>query len=113
MRSGILRVDRGQRGLIFFSAPRTHRQDAERAFQEGQIDALGLQSRYASALALTLHADRLRGEVVCASHPVAWVRKKGLAFCSKESVSTEVGAAEAARGRPLAPVIAPIRGSCQ
>src|SRR5271166_3226465 len=41
---------------------------------------------------------------------MAEIAKKGLAFCSKESVCTEVGAAEAARGRPLAPAIAPIRG---
>ena len=35
------------------------RQRAERAWQQGWIDGPGLQSAYASALALTLHADAL------------------------------------------------------
>src|SRR5271166_373494 len=67
-------------GSSFFSTPRTRRQDAERAFQEGQIDALGLQSRYASALALTLHADAAswRGRVRKPSRRLGQKERSGL-----------------------------------
>jgi len=42
------------------------------------------------------------------------IAKKGLAFASKKSVSSDVnGATEVLPGRPLAPAIAPIRGSRQ
>jgi RNA-directed DNA polymerase len=49
-------------GSLLLSRRRRHRystlrKQAERAWQEGHIDAQGLQGAYASALALTIHAD--------------------------------------------------------
>ena len=55
---------------------------------------------------------RLRGPVICrALHGVRPTAKKGLAFGSKRSVCVDIPAAKALPGRPLAPAVAPIRGS--